>query len=198
MRAWRICRDAYADLTGEGARLWGGRWNSPGRPLVYAADSAALAVLEMRVHLDLSFDLLPADYVLLTLDLGTASVEIVPSLPPDTAAFGDEWLAAGRTAALQVPSVIVPESANILVNPRHPDATRVTMAKKRPFVFDERLWSGTSPHGPTRATPRLLGRGDRDRAPAAPQIITAVVWPPSAGASRRKASGPARYTFVEN
>jgi len=110
MRAWRICRDAYADLTGEGARLWGGRWNSPGRPLVYAADSAALAVLEVRVHLDLSFDLLPADYVLLTLDLGTASIETVPSLPPDTAAFGDAWLAAGRTAVLQVPSVIVPES----------------------------------------------------------------------------------------
>ena len=84
MRAWRICRDAYADLTGEGARLWGGRWNSPGRPLVYAADSAALAVLEVRVHLDLNFDLLPADYVLLTLDLGTASIETVPSLPPES------------------------------------------------------------------------------------------------------------------
>ena len=143
MRAWRICRDAYADLTGEGARLWGGRWNSPGRPLVYAADSAALAVLEVRVHLDLSFDLLPADYVLLTLDLGTASIETVPSLPADTAAFGDAWLAAGRTAVLHVPSVIVPESANILINPRHPDATRVTVAEKRPFGFDERLWSGT-------------------------------------------------------
>src|SRR3954466_15044499 len=82
MRAWRICRYAYADLTGGAARLWGGRWNSPGRPLVYAADSAALAVLEVRVHLDLSFDLLPADYVLLTLDLGTLSIETVPSLPP--------------------------------------------------------------------------------------------------------------------
>src|SRR3954471_4994165 len=143
MRAWRICRDAYADLTGEGARLWGGRWNSPGRPLVYAADSAALAVLEVRVHLDLSFDLLPADYVLLTLDLGTASIETAPILPPDTAAFGDTGLAAGRTAVLQVPSVIVRESANTLINPRHPDATRVTLAEKRLFVFDERLWFGT-------------------------------------------------------
>src|SRR3954453_11826952 len=142
MRAWRICRDAYAALPGEGARLWGGRWNSPGRPLVCAADSAALAVLEVRVHLDLSFDLLPADYVLLTLDLGTASIETVPRLPADTAAFGDAWLAAGCTAVLHVPSVIVPESANILINPRHPDATRVTIAEKRPFVFDERLWSG--------------------------------------------------------
>jgi RES domain-containing protein len=125
------------------ARLWGGRWNSPGRPLVYAADSAALAVLEVRVHLDLSFDLLPADYVLLTLDLGTLSIETVPSLPLDTAAFGDAWLAAGRTTVLQVPSIIVPESANILINRRHPDATRVTVAEKRPFGFDERLWSGT-------------------------------------------------------
>src|SRR3954451_6946822 len=109
MRAWRICRDAYAELTGEGARLWGGRWNSPGRPLVYAADTAALAVLEVRVHLDLSWDLLPPDYVLLTLDLGPARIETMPVLPPDTVAFGDAWLTAQRSPVLRVPSVIVPE-----------------------------------------------------------------------------------------
>ena len=143
MRAWRICREPFADLTGEGARLWGGRWNSPGRPLVYAADTAALAVLEVRVHLDLGFDLLPADYVLLTLDLDGASVETVLALPADTVAFGDGWLTAGRTAALRVPSAIVAESTNILVNPRHPEAGQVRIADRRPFAFDERLWAGT-------------------------------------------------------
>ena len=142
MQAWRICREPYAELTGGGARLWGGRWNSAGRPLVYAADTAALAVLEVRVHLDLSWDLLPPDYVLLTLDLGPAGIETMPALPPDTVAFGDAWLEGQRTAVLRVPSVIVPESMNVLVNPRHPEAALVTIANRRPFAFDERLWSG--------------------------------------------------------
>lgn len=142
MQAWRICRDPFADLMGEGARLWGGRWNSPGHPLVYAADAAALAVLEVRVHLDLSFDLLPADYVLLMLDLGSASIETVPALPADTIAFGDAWLRTQRSAALRVPSAIVAESTNILVNPRHPEAGQVRIADRRPFTFDERLWAG--------------------------------------------------------
>ena len=59
MLAWRLCREPFADLNGHGARQYGGRWNSPGRPLVYAASAAALAVLEVRVHLDLPFELLP-------------------------------------------------------------------------------------------------------------------------------------------
>ncbi|MBV9077293.1 MAG: RES family NAD+ phosphorylase [Methylobacteriaceae bacterium] len=139
-RAWRICRAPYADFSGEGARLWGGRWNSPGQPVVYAADTPALAVLEVRVHLDLSFDLLPADYVLLTIDLGRAEIEDVASLPGDTVAFGDAWLRERRTAVLRVPSVIVPENANVLVNPRHPEAAHVEVVGQRPSAFDPRLW----------------------------------------------------------
>ncbi len=65
MRLWRLTRAVHADLSGEGARRFGGRWNSPGRPLVYTAAEAALTVLEVRVHLDLPFELLPDDYVLL-------------------------------------------------------------------------------------------------------------------------------------
>ena len=60
MLAWRLCRAPFTDLTGEGARRYGRRWNRPGRPMVYAASSAALAVLEIRVHLDLPPELLPA------------------------------------------------------------------------------------------------------------------------------------------
>ncbi len=68
---WRICRRPFADLSGEGARLYGGRWNSPGRPLIYAAETAALAVLEVRVHLDLDWYTLPDDYVLASIDIGS-------------------------------------------------------------------------------------------------------------------------------
>ncbi len=140
MQSWRICRRPFADLAGEGARRFGGRWNSPGRPLIYTAETAALAVLEVRVHLDLAWDVLPDDYVLATIDLPTITAEELVNLPPDTIATGDAWLASQRSALLKVPSVIVPESFNILINPLHPDAARISIAAVRPFSFDERLW----------------------------------------------------------
>jgi RES domain-containing protein len=140
MLAWRLCREPFADLNGEGARLYGGGWNSPGRPMVYTASTAALAVLEVRVNLDLPLDLLPDDYVLVTIDLGALAVEDLPDLPPDRRAAGDAWLAARRSPVLRVPSVIVPESANLLLNPAHPDAGRVNFVGKRIFQFDPRLW----------------------------------------------------------
>ena len=83
MRLWRLTRAVHADLSGEGARRFGGRWNSPGRPLVYTAAEAALTVLEVlevRVHLDLPFELLPDDYVLLTIDTGELQPEQGPAL----------------------------------------------------------------------------------------------------------------------
>lgn len=140
MLAWRLCREPFADLSGEGARRYGGRWNSPGRPLVYAASSAALAVLEVRVHLDLPLDLLPEDYVLLTIELGDAPVDEVRSMPASPQAYGDAWLRERRTPVLQVPSVIVPESPNLLLNPVHPAAAAVAVVQRRRFAFDERLW----------------------------------------------------------
>lgn len=140
MLAWRLCREPFADLTGEGARRYGGRWNTPGRPLVYAASGAALAVLEVRVHLDLPPELLPDDYVLLAIDLGDMAVEELTRLPADPAAFGDTWLAGQRTPVLRVPSVIVPESPNTLLNPAHPAAGQVRIVGRRRFAFDRRLW----------------------------------------------------------
>ena len=140
MLAWRLCREPFADLSGEGARRYSGRWNKPGRPLVYAASSAALAVLEVRVHLDLAPELLPDDYVLLTVDLDELDVEEVLDLPPDPAVFGDTWLEERRTPVLRVPSVIVPESPNLLLNPLHPDAVAARILRQRRFSFDRRLW----------------------------------------------------------
>jgi len=138
--AWRLCREPFADLGGEGARRYGGRWNTRGRPLVYAASCAALAVLEVRVHLDLAPELLPDDYILVTIELGDVTIEEVMELPAEPAAFGDAWLVEGRSAVLQVPSVIVPESANLLLNPVHPSAGQARIIRRRPFAFDRRLW----------------------------------------------------------
>jgi RES domain-containing protein len=137
---WRICRRPFADLSGEGARLYGGRWNSPGRPLVYAAETAALAVLEVRVHLDLAWDVLPNDYVLVAINLGTLVPEELPALPDDPRAVGDAWIRAARSALLRVPSLIVPESSNLLINPAHSDARFIAVQTIRLFVFDPRLW----------------------------------------------------------
>jgi RES domain-containing protein len=137
---WRLCRAPFADLTGEGARRYGGRWNRPGRPMVYAASNAALAVLEVRVHLDLTPDLLPDDYTLLTIDLRDVATEDVATIPADPAEFGDGWLREQRTPVLQVPSLIVPESSNLLLNPAHPDAAQASVIARRRFAFDRRLW----------------------------------------------------------
>ena len=113
--AWRICRRPFADLSGEGARLYGGRWNFPGRPVVYAAEAAALAVLEVRVHLDLDGSLLPADYVLMAIDLNSLAIESLEEAPDDPVAYGDAWLESRRSAVLRRP---------LRPRPREPQSSR--------------------------------------------------------------------------
>ena len=143
MHVWRLCRAPYADLSGEGARRFGGRWNSAGRPLVYTAGEAALAVLEVRVHLDLPLELLPDDYHLLSIDTGTAYCEqLAKSFQNAEAcrAYGEQWLNEQRSALLQVNSVIVPESCNVLINPDHREAKQIRIIKSRLFQFDARLF----------------------------------------------------------
>ena len=146
-RCFRIARRRYADLTGEGARLVGGRWNSAGRPAVYLAEVPALAVLETVVHLDLHDEILPADYMLVEVDfqeLGNAAdwLHEGPTFPPgdqDCRATGDAFLELGRALALRVPSVIAPMSRNVIVNPAHPLASKVRIHSVAPFAFDRRL-----------------------------------------------------------
>jgi RES domain-containing protein len=142
IQAWRVGRAAYADLSGEGARRHGGRWNSPGLPMVYTAEHPALAVLEVRVHLDLPPELLPDDYVLMRVDLPDEPPEEVTAMPSDPRSEGDDWLRSGRTAVLRVPSAIVPTATNLLLNPRHPRAAEARVSLARPFQFDARLWRG--------------------------------------------------------
>jgi RES domain-containing protein len=139
MQTWRLCRRPYADLSGEGARLYGGRWNRRGWAVVYLADHPALAALEVRVHLDLPLDLLPTDYVLMGV---TVPDELIGDATPgiDELSVGDTWLSKLPSAALRVPSVLVPNAFNILLNPRHPDAARAEIGSIEPFGFDPRLW----------------------------------------------------------
>jgi RES domain-containing protein len=139
MIAWRLCRRPHADLSGEGARLFGGRWNSSGRPVVYLAEHPALAALEVRIHLDLPFELLPVDFVLMRVvvpdDPGT-----VFDAAAATVATGDTWLCEARSATLRVPSVLIPHSWNVLLNPAHPDSAQALVREIEPFGFDPRLW----------------------------------------------------------
>jgi RES domain-containing protein len=140
--AWRLCRRPHADLLGEGARLWGGRWNSAGRPVVYLSDHPALAVLEVRVHLDLPLELLPDDYVLVRVRLPGETPSVISEPQPDPKATGDAWLLGADSAILSVPSVLVPCARNLLLNPLHPRAADAAIAATTEFRFDPRLWAG--------------------------------------------------------
>ncbi len=124
--------------------MFSGRWHLAGRPVIYTAEHPAQAILEVRVHLDLPYELLPEDYVLVAIDLGTLTdhAERLTTLPPDPQGFGSIWLAQTRSAVLAVPSVVAPRGWNYLLNPAHPEAATAKIATLEDFKFDPRLWTG--------------------------------------------------------
>lgn len=133
---------------GEGARRFGGRWNSKGTPMVYTAGSQALAVLELLVHLEES-DVLK-HYCLIPVQVDESMVKKVDikSLPANwnrrptsthVRAIGDAWVAAYESVALQVPSAIVSGESNYLLNPLHDNFAKLVIGKPQPFRFDPRL-----------------------------------------------------------
>ena len=147
---WRLVKPEYAPgLDGEGARLAGGRWNSPGVAVVYCSESLALAVLESFVHLPPAMRgaarLPEMTAVKLALPEHAAIREPeeaeLPDLsdPEDCRGFGDEWVAAARALALAVPSAVVPLERNFLVNPAHPEAEGIRVLAEEPFRFDRRM-----------------------------------------------------------
>ena len=154
MLVFRLGRAQFiADLSGRGAELYGGRWNKPGLAVLYLAESRALAVLEVLANLPANAA--PNDLRLLTLELpANFSLETVPlrTLPADwqnyprssvTSTLGSRWLKEQRTLALRVPSVLVPQEHNLLLNPAHPEFGQVKLAAEpAPFRFDERLRKG--------------------------------------------------------
>jgi RES domain-containing protein len=132
-------------LSGEGARLYGGRWNPPGTAAVYAAESRALAVLETFVHVTLEARAMRFVLITLTLPARVRVERYASGRPPPTLAASQE---VGRTRlagsrpplAFVVPSVIVPQECNFVLCPRHARFADVRVVAREPFSFDERLW----------------------------------------------------------
>ena len=144
-----VRRERAADaLSGEGARRYGGRWNPPGSAVVYASESRALAVLETFVHLTLEARVMA--FALFTLELpGRALLRRrADTRPPRSVTASQEagrtWLEDGDTLGLVVPSLIVPQEKNYVLNVAHPQFAGVTVAGAEPFSFDERLWHAQS------------------------------------------------------
>jgi len=141
MRVVRLCTRRHPELDGEGPRLFGSRWTSPGRPVVYTASCAALAILEYLAHAEE----LPEGMLFKWIEVpDTLERESIDSVPADVAAFrqlGDEWLKHAATSSLRVPSVLAPRQWNLLINPLHPLFPAVKVVEQAPFAFDSRLLS---------------------------------------------------------
>jgi RES domain-containing protein len=149
LTVWRICRAQHARFDGEGARLYGGRWNHPGAAVVYTSGSLSLAALELFVHVDT--DLLPVDLVSVPAQIPARLARSVlderelparwRTCPPPEALqdLGSQWAERGETAVLSVPSVVITEERNYLLNPGHTDFAEIVVGAPRPFSFDPRM-----------------------------------------------------------
>lgn len=149
---WRIATQGPAwkatDLDGKGMAIYGGRWNRPSVPMVYCASSVALACLETVVHLNASG--LPLRRYLIEVQIpaavwAAAETATPPARwnarpdSPSAADYGSRWARSLRSAVLRVPSVIIPQEFNYLLNPAHPDAAQITAVDHGRFVYDARL-----------------------------------------------------------
>jgi RES domain-containing protein len=149
---WRLSPpEFHTELDGEGARLFGGRWNSPGLRAVYTSSHLSLSVLETYVNFPpvLRTSLPMYQAVKITIPDNASTMRISPAqlkellMAPDPEAasrsIGDGWIIGHDSLVLQVPSVLVPEEDNFVVNPDHPDAREVRIVSTRAFHFDPRL-----------------------------------------------------------
>lgn len=143
MRLWRVAHEKFADLSGVGGLHRPGRWHSVGRPIVYAAEHSALAMLEVRVHLDFSSRFL-SKFVMMKIDvLDDMRIDSIDAEPGDesvTRALGDAWLAAAPACVCRVKSALAPDAFNYLINPLHPDIGKVSIEATAPLTFDARLF----------------------------------------------------------
>jgi RES domain-containing protein len=153
---WRIATEAPSygatDLTGKGAELTGGRWNRKGVPMIYTSTTRALACLETLVHFA-SGVLLPLNRFLVRIEIprecwtqrrrfGSLSKHVGwDAEPPGRVSqqLGSAWADENETLLLEVPSIVVEEEANVLINPRHADASRLSATMVRKWVYDRRL-----------------------------------------------------------
>jgi RES domain-containing protein len=150
VQVFRIAKiRSIRDLSGTGAMLHGGRWNRKDIPVVYASENRSLATLEFWVHVPLS--ILPSNLSIACLDISDdivveqISIADLPKnwrdypAPPELADRGSEWAMAKRSLLLRVPSVVVLDEFNILLNPKHPDMNRVVISSVESYMFDRRL-----------------------------------------------------------
>ena len=149
--AWRIAKQKhqFAGHSGEGARLYGGRWNPIGVPVIYTAESLSLATLEIIVHLERE-QLLYKRFVKIPVTFETSLVYSLPrkklpedwgSLPPSesTQKIGQKWIEQAKYSILKIPSTVIREEYNFLINPAHPDFSAIEFGEPQRFEFDERL-----------------------------------------------------------
>lgn len=155
MIVYRLVKARYShDISGKGAELCGGRWNSIGTPMLYTCQSRALAMTEVAVHIPLG--ILPDDYVLLTLYVpDEAGMKVFPPsklpsawyhYPPmsTTQRIGDEFIKEAAYLVLQVPSAVVREDFIVLINPNHAAFHDIKILESNPFIFDKRLFQHSS------------------------------------------------------
>lgn len=148
MIAYRLTKARYASgaFDGEGARLYGGRWNSVGTPMVYLASTLSLAALEILVHSKRPEDLMSYVHLRLRVDENQILRADLPDdwrlspAPPSTQKLGDLWIKEKRSLIMEVPSVIIPEESNFLLNPEHPEFKNLEIEEAKAFSFDSRLW----------------------------------------------------------
>ncbi|MBC5773570.1 RES family NAD+ phosphorylase [Pontibacter sp. KCTC 32443] len=151
MIVYRLSRARFAkDLSGRGAELAGGRWNSKGTPILYTSDSIALCTVEVAVHMPLG--IVPFDYQLVQIQLPSDIhiTEVAETILPEdwksfphsnaTQVIGDEFILEQQSLVLKVPSAAVQGTFNYLINPRHQDFSKVTIVGIEPFEFDKRLF----------------------------------------------------------
>lgn len=147
MLLWRISN--HATLGGEGGLIASARWHTQGHPVLYLAETPAGALVEVLVHLELDLAHLPRSYKLLKAE-GPDDIAVRKLGKADLAenwtqnllasrTVGDEWLSSRATALLRVPSAVVPETFNLLLNPQHPEAARIRIVSHRDYPWDKRL-----------------------------------------------------------
>jgi RES domain-containing protein len=146
VRVYRIADRRHKIFDGQGAALLGGRWNSPGRRVIYASETFAGAMLEMLAHANIGR--LPRTHSWIEIVIGkNVSIEVLPEVPSWDAAdqrtsraYGDRWYDERRTAVLVVPSLVARPERNVVINQDHPDFKKTRATVPKPVIWDQRLF----------------------------------------------------------
>jgi RES domain-containing protein len=150
LTVWRLCREAYAKeaFTGEGARLYGGRWSPSGTAVTYCSESRSLAAMEVLVNMEDMGDFAAQRWLAWPVSVPVALIEKPERVPDswrqypytvETQNFGASWVREKRSVVLRLPSAVVLGEFNYLLNPHHADFARITTGKPELFQFDPRL-----------------------------------------------------------